>query len=132
MTGNAPAPLDFGSLRFAGLDVHALARELLDSDNVAQHGRGSRTLAKSKALTLVLTVIRAGHRLDEHAASGPVMIVPLIGAATFSSGRDSAPAPVIGPGRILLIGKAEKHRVSVREDTAFLIAIGSQGGSGQR
>ena len=40
MTGNAPAPLDFGSLRFADLDVHALARELLDSDNVAQHGRG--------------------------------------------------------------------------------------------
>ena len=60
------------------------------------------------------------------------MIVPLIGAATFSSGRDSAPAPVIGPGRILLIGKAEKHRVSVREDTAFLITIESQGGSGQR
>ena len=35
MTGNLPAPLDFGSLRFVDLDVHALARELLDSDSVA-------------------------------------------------------------------------------------------------
>ena len=33
---------------------------------------------------------------------------------------------------IKMIGTAEKQRVSVREDTAFLIAIGSQGGSGQR
>ena len=118
--------LDFGSIEFTDLDVYALARELLDSDYVVQHGRSSRTLAKNKALTLVLTVIRAGRGLDEHVAPGPVMIVPFIGLVEFNSDRDSAPASVIGPGRILLIGKAEKHRVSARENTAFLIVIGSQ------
>ena len=132
MTENVPTPLDFELLKFAELDVHALARELLDSDYVVRHGRSSRTLAKSKALTLVLTVIRAGHGMEEHAASGPVMIVPLIGSVEFSSGRDSEPAAVIGPEGILMIGKAEKHRVSARENTAFLIAIGSQSGPDQR
>jgi len=126
MTGKIPTPLDFASLKVADLDVLALARELLDSDNAVQDGRSSRTLAKSNALTVVLTVIRRGHGLDEHTAPGPVMIVPLIGAAEFSSGQKAAAGTIIGPGRILMIGKAEKHHLSAREDSAILIVIGSQ------
>lgn len=126
MTGKVPTPLDFASLDFETVDVQSLAQELLHSASAAQDGRSSRTLAKSKALTVVLTVLLAGHSLEEHAASGPVMVVALKGAATFSSLRESASDARLEPGRILMMGGGERHKVHANEDSAFLIMIGSR------
>jgi quercetin dioxygenase-like cupin family protein len=126
MTSKVPSPLDFASLNLQPFDVRSLAEELLDSAGAAQDGRSSRTLAKSKALTVVLTVLRAGHTLEEHAASGPVTVVALSGAVTFSSPQESTSAAVLSPGHILMMGGGEKHRVRADEDSTFLIIIGAR------
>jgi quercetin dioxygenase-like cupin family protein len=124
MTRKVPVPVDFDALGFRSLDVLSLAGELLTSENAAGDGRTSRTLARSRGLTLVLTAIRAGHSLHDHAAPGPLTIVPIVGTSEF--GSDSAGTEEVGPGRVLMIGAGETHRVRAREDCAFLILIGAQ------
>lgn len=125
MTSKVPTPVDFASLDFQPFDVGSLVDELLDSAGSVRDGRSSRTLAKSKALTVVVTALRAGHRLEEHAVSGPAIIVGIKGAVTFTSlGAESN--AVVGPGRILMMGENEKHTVSANEDSGFLIVLGPQ------
>jgi quercetin dioxygenase-like cupin family protein len=125
MTSNVPTPLDFTSLRLQPFDAGTLADELLRSAGAARDGRSSRTLAKSKALTVVLTVLRAGHSLEEHAASGPVTVVVLRGAVTFTS-PDAELKATVSPGQILMLGIGERHTVHATEDAGFLILIGSR------
>jgi quercetin dioxygenase-like cupin family protein len=126
MTEKVPGPIDFSGLTFNSVDVFSLAQELLESDDAIQNGRTARTLAKGKELTVVLTVIRAGHGLDEHAARGPLTMAPIIGAVEFSFDGEPGASSVLAPGRLVLIGKGRSHRVHARENAAFLILIGFQ------
>ena len=118
------AQLDFASLAVESLEVGAAAKELLATEQAARDGRAARTLAKSDALTVVLTVVKGGRSVSEHAAPGPVVIVPVVGTAEFHI-PDGQPHEV-SSGRILLVGKGRRHEVTAREDCAFLILIGAQ------
>lgn len=124
MPDEVPIPLDLNAISFKSIDVLSLAEQLLKSEQSAQDGRAARTLAKSKGLTTVLTVIPGGGNVGEHAAPGPVVIVPIIGSAEFASVTgESQSIPV---GHALLIGEGQKHQVTAKEDCAFLIIIGPQ------
>ena len=82
MATQRDAPLDFGAITLESLDVAAIARDLLGSEELARNGRSARTLAKGKGMTAVLTAVRAGGEIHEHVAPGPVVIVPVTGAVT--------------------------------------------------
>ena len=125
MTEKIPAPLDLEGLGFKSIDVLSLAKELLGSEHAVRDGRAARTLAKSGGLTVVLTVVPAGGNLAEHVTPGPVVIVPLMGTATFS-GTDAQDGHPVWIGHALFIGEGQRHRVSASEDCAFLIFIGLQ------
>ena len=101
------------------------AHDLLGSEELARNGRSARTLAKGKGMTAVLTAVRAGGEIHEHAAPGPVVIVPVTGAVTVE-GLKNRQSLTLGSGRPLFIGQGEKHRVSAAEDAAFLLLIGLQ------
>ena len=103
----------------------AIAHDLLGSEELARNGRSARTLAKGKGMTAVLTAVRAGGEIHEHAAPGPVVIVPVTGAVTVE-GLKNRQSLTLGSGRTLFIGQGEKHRVSAAEDAAFLLLIGLQ------
>ncbi|MDZ4695629.1 MAG: hypothetical protein SGI86_10810 [Deltaproteobacteria bacterium] len=118
-------PFEFSGSPFNPIEVGDLARELLASDNVVREGHTARTLAKSQGLTVVLAVVRAGGEIREHAAPGPVTIVPIMGAATFTRPGDADTA-VLGVGRTLFIVPGQKHHVTADCDSAFLIIIGAQ------
>ena len=124
MPGEVPVPLDLTEISFESVDALSMAKDLLGSDESRTDGRSARTLAKNRGLTTVLTVIPAGGNVGEHAAPGPVVIVPLIGTATFRSGQGE-PHP-ISVGQALFVGEGQKHHVTAREDCAFLIVIGLQ------
>ena len=126
MTDKIPVPLDLATLSFKSIDVLSLAKELLGSEHTGRDGRAARTLAKSQGLTAVLTVVPAGGNVGEHIAPGPVVIVPIVGAATFSSGKDRREAHPISVGQALFVGEGQKHQVSATQDCAFLIIIGLQ------
>lgn len=119
-----PIPLDLAAISSVSIDAVSLANQLLKSEQAARDGRAARTLGKSPGLTLVLTAIPAGGTVGEHAAPGPVVIVPLIGAATVRSA--GAPERLISVGEALLLGEGQKHQVTAQEDCAFLIVIGQQ------
>ena len=124
MASEVPIPLDLAAISFKSIDVLSLAEDLLKSEQSLKDGRAARTLAKCKGLTTILTVIPAGGKVGEHAAPGPVIIVPLVGTATFSSGQGEAHSICVG--QALLVGEGQKHRVTAREDCAFLVVIGLQ------
>jgi quercetin dioxygenase-like cupin family protein len=126
MTDMIPTPLDFGSLSFHSKGALSLAKELLESDYVARDGRAARTLAKSDALTTVLTVIRAGGHIDEHSAASATVIVPLLGTALFNMRGGKPERQAVSVGEVLFMGPGQKHQVTAEEDCAFLIIIGSQ------
>lgn len=119
-------PLDLTTLGFKPIDVLALANELLRSEQAVHDGRAARTLAKGKGLTVVLTVVPAGGNVGEHAAPGPVVIVPLVGTATFTNGAGQEDVHPVSVGQALFVGEGQKHQVAAREDCAFLIVIGLQ------
>ena len=125
MATQRDAPLDFGAITLESLDVAAVAHDLLGSEELARNGRSARTLAKGKGMTAVLTAVRAGREIHEHAAPGPVVIVPVTGAVTVE-GLKNRQSLTLGSGRTLFIGQGEKHRVSAAEDAAFLLLIGLQ------
>ena len=126
MNETTPVPLDLTTLAFKSIDVLALAKGLLGSEQAVHDGRAARTLAKSKGLTAVLTVVPAGGNIREHAAPGPVVIVPLVGTATFTNGAGQDDGHPISIGQALFVGEGQKHQVAAREDCAFLIVIGLQ------
>ena len=125
MATQRDAPLDFGTITLESLDVAAIALDLLGSEELACNGRSARTLAKGKGMTAVLTAVRAGGEIHEHAAPGPVVIVPVTGVVTVE-GLESRQSLTLGSGRTLFIGQGEKHRVSAAEDATFLLLIGLQ------
>ena len=126
MTTERHVPLHFEGSSFAHVDLRSIAEQLLNSDIAKREGRTARTVAKSKRLTVVLETLRPGGEIREHAAPGPVTIVPLLGSAKVSK-RNGAEAISVDVGTALFIPPGEKHSVSASEDTAFLIVIGSQG-----
>jgi quercetin dioxygenase-like cupin family protein len=70
--------------------------------------------------------VRAGESIGEHAAPGPVIIMPLFGTAIFSDGNGQRDLRQVSFGHILFIVKGQKHQVAAKDDCAFLIFMGLQ------
>lgn len=118
-------PLSFAPALFQAVDCSAAAHELLATAQADAEGKAARTLFKSAELTVVLSALRAGAELSEHAARGPTLIVPVIGHVTFDT--PSPPSDVaLGDQKILGMGPGLRHAVRAAEDTAFLIVIGAR------
>lgn len=58
-----------------GFDRRALSEPLMTDDPFTEHGRNALTLVRSHALTIVLTVAKAGKTVREHSSSGPATVI---------------------------------------------------------
>jgi quercetin dioxygenase-like cupin family protein len=112
---------------FSSFDVHTIAAELLEAARAADDGKAARTLVKSPELTVVATALRAGASLLEHAAPGPVVVLPLHGRVSFTAPEQSANADV-ADGHLLGMGPGLRHAVTASEDAVFLLLIGGPPG----
>lgn len=116
-------PIEVTPDTFHGWQLDSIIDELLASAPASREGKSARTLVKSPALTVVLTVLRAKQQLHEHQAPAAVMVVPLRGEVVFRRGDESAFVGV-GKQHVLAMGPDQTHAVEARTDSAFLLVLG--------
>jgi len=80
-----------------------------------------RTLVKEPDLRIVLMALKAGGRLEEHRASGPISVQPVEGRLRL---RLPARSVEIAVGELLALEPGISHDVEAIEDSAFLLTIG--------
>lgn len=94
--------------------------EQLNREQNWQGGRNSQTIVKYPDFRIVLTVLRAGSRLHEHQAAGPISVHTVSGHIRMhvDGGEIDLPA-----GHVLALDRAVPHDVEAVEDSAFLLTI---------
>jgi quercetin dioxygenase-like cupin family protein len=80
-----------------------------------------RTLVKEPDLRIVLMALRAGARLQEHHASGPISIQVIEGPLRVSLPSERVE---LTAGQLLALEPGIRHDVEAIEDSAFLLTIG--------
>ncbi len=84
------------------------------------HERAGQTLVKEGALNVVLTAMRHGAALGNHAAPGPATILVVEGRVRMHIGDRVTEA---GPGGLVAFDAHVSHDVIALEDSAILITI---------
>ena len=92
----------------------------LESRKPWPHGVTSKMLLKTSDLRIVLIVMQAGARMNEHHNDGRISIQVIKGAI-----RTHVQNKVIDltPRRLLALDRSIKHAVEAQEDSAFLLTI---------
>jgi quercetin dioxygenase-like cupin family protein len=91
-TGIRPRPERslHGSLQ--SFDVEAEVARLREAKEWRQGRRNAITLRKGGGLSIVLLVMRAGDRLEEHSAPGPISLSVREGRVRFAAGDEAVEA----------------------------------------
>src|SRR5262249_29454859 len=92
----------------------------LESHRPWPQGMTSKTLLKTNDLRIVLIVLQAGARMNEHNSDGRISIQVLRGLIRT---RVQEQVVDLSPGRLLALDRSIKHDVEAREDSAFLLTI---------
>lgn len=129
-TGNEPAAgrsrrsehsgkvLSAPVLRF---DLPAQLEQLRGQESYVAGQPTGQTLVKEPDLRIVLMALRAGGRLEEHHASGPISIQAIEGGLRLHLPDGSVE---LTAGELLALESGVPHDVEAIEDTAFLLTIG--------
>jgi quercetin dioxygenase-like cupin family protein len=109
--------------------LHTLAlavslEELRAKPEYEANGRTGTTLVKTPDLRVVLEAVRAGARLQEHQAPGPVTIQVLSGELRFVSEGEVI---YLREGELLAALDRQPHSVEAVTDSAFLLTIAPEG-----
>lgn len=85
-------------------------------------GRSSKTLVKHPDFRIVLTLVKAHGRVNEHRTDARISIQTLMGRVRLHlPGRTVE----LGAGEILALDSAVPHDVEAIEESAFLLTVGS-------
>lgn len=84
--------------------------------------RNAKTLVKEHGLSVVLTVMRSGARLQEHKTAGLLSIQTLAGHIRLHALGDTVDLPV---GHVVALAGEVAHDVEAVEESAFLLTIAS-------
>ncbi len=82
--------------------------------------RNARTLVKDERLRVVLTAMKAGARLNEHRAPGPVTIQAVEGTLRVLGSGGTIDLPT---GQVVSLGANVSHSVEAVNECAFLLTI---------
>lgn len=102
-------------------DLDGEAELLRRQDSYAQGRPTGRTLVKEPDLRIVLMTLKAGGRMEEHDASGPISIQPLDGTIRLQLPGRSVE---LKAGQLLMLEAGMRHDVDAVSDAAFLLTIG--------
>ena len=86
--------------------------------------RNAITLRKGGGLSVVLLVMKAGDRLEEHAAPGPISLVVREGRIRFAAEGETVEA---GPERVITCDAGVRHSVEALSDAVCLLNAASGG-----
>jgi quercetin dioxygenase-like cupin family protein len=85
-----------------------------------QEQRNAITLRKGGGLNLVLFVMKAGDRLDEHFAPGPIALIVREGRVRFLAAGEAVEA---GPETIVTCDAGVSHSVEALIDTVCILHV---------
>ena len=105
-------------------DLDAEATRLRKGEAFRGGRRNSVTLRKGAGMSVVLLVMGAGDRLEEHAAPGPISLSVREGRIRFSTPDGEVEA---GPETLLACDAGERHAVEALEDTICVVTIARGG-----
>jgi quercetin dioxygenase-like cupin family protein len=86
--------------------------------------RNSITLRKGEGMSVVLLVMGAGDRLEEHAAPGPISVSVREGRIRFATTNREVEA---GPETMLTCDAGVRHSVEAVEDSVCVLTIARGG-----
>lgn len=121
----AERPVDLASGEAHAFELVSLAASLLEGDTAQKSGRVAQTLVRNDAMTLVLTVMKAGAKLHEHKAAAPVTLSVLFGSVVFLACAGQKEYP-LRAGSTLVFPPGMPHSARAVEDSAFLLVIGGK------
>lgn len=112
---------EVGTLAAAVLTLD-LNREIeqLRSEGRWQSGHTAKTLAKYPDLRVVLIVMKAGGRMEQHRAEGRISIQTLDGEIRFTTAERPVELPA---GQMLTLERSIPHDIESAVDSAFLLTI---------
>lgn len=101
--------------------------EQLKSEPAWQDGRNAKTIVKYPNFRIVLMLMKAKMRIEEHHADGRISVQTVAGHIRMRvTGKDvDLPA-----GHLLALDHEVRHDVEALEDSAFLLTIARTGASG--
>ena len=99
----------------------------LRSEKEWQEGRRNAiTLRKGQGMSVVLLVMKAGDKLEEHAAPGPITLSVREGRIRFVASGETAEA---GPETLLTCDAGVRHSVEALDKAVCILSVAS--GSGE-
>ena len=101
-------------------DLGTEAERLMEEGAWQRGQRNSITLRKGEGMNVVLLVMKAGDRLEEHAAPGPLSLSVREGRVRFMAEEEVAEA---GSGTLLTCAAGVRHTVEALSDTVCLLTI---------
>ena len=101
------------------LDLGEAVTEL-HAESTPGQARGAITLVKQGGMSLVLTHLHSGGRLQEHAAPGAATVQVLDGRVQVQIGEKSLEVPA---GRLIAFNSGVRHSVEALEDSTLLLTL---------
>jgi quercetin dioxygenase-like cupin family protein len=121
-SGSAQRPPQRLALPMLSFDLLA-EQELLRREESYRGGdRNAKTLVKEHGLSVVLTVMRSGARLQEHKTAGALSVQTLAGHIRLHVLQDTIDLPV---GHVVMLDGNISHDVEALEESVFLLTISS-------
>jgi quercetin dioxygenase-like cupin family protein len=109
---------------FQSFDLEAEVLRLRGEKEWRTGKRNAVTLRKGGGLNVVLLAMKAGDRLEEHSAPGPISLVVREGRVRFTTADGSAEA---GPETLVACDAGVRHSVEALSDAVFLINLARSG-----
>jgi len=105
-----------------GFDLDEEAARLRDEREWREGRRNSITLRKGEGMSVVLLVMKAGDRLEEHSAPGPISLMIREGRIRFAAEGETVEA---GSERVLTCDAGVRHSVEALSDAVCLLTVAS-------
>jgi quercetin dioxygenase-like cupin family protein len=105
------------------LDLGQIVTEM-HGENARGQARGGVTLAKHGGMTVVLTHLHAGGKMQEHAAPGAATVQVLDGRIHLQIADQTLEVP---GGRLVVFDSGVRHSVEAVEDSTLLLTLVSPG-----
>lgn len=106
-------------------DLGAEVTRLREEKAWREGRRNAITLRKGGGMNIVLLVMKAGDRLDEHAAPGPISVSVRAGRIRFSADEESIEA---GEEDLISCDAGVKHTVVALTDAVCVLTIATAKG----
>jgi quercetin dioxygenase-like cupin family protein len=103
--------------------------EQLKSEPAWQNGRNAKTMVKYPDYRIVLMLMKAKTRIEEHHADGRISVQTIAGHIRMHVAGKDFDLPV---GHLLALDHEVRHDVEALEDSAFLLTIARPVGSGTK